>query len=102
MELSWEKLFYYFSPYLLEHPNDNEIKKEISKILYDLSEDKKTSGTPIIEDQDFQTIKIHFTSLDLLDVKYLKTTGGGMNLFWNITEKGKKLMSKLRSIKKQL
>ena len=100
IKVSWEQLFSLFSPYLLNHPNDDTIKEELSMILYGLTKSDDTKGVSTINDQDFQTIKIHFTSLDLIEVNYSKSTNGGMGLFWNLTTNGKMLMSKLRSIKK--
>jgi hypothetical protein len=100
VKTSWELLFSKFSPYLLNHPNDTTIKSELGTILYSLTKSDDNSGNVEINNQDFQTIKIHFTTLQLIDVKYTKTTKGGMSLFWNLTSKGEELMSKLRSIKK--
>lgn len=104
VSVSWGGLFALFSPYLLQHPSDKDFKSTISEIFYDLyeNESKKSGGTPYIDDQDFQTIKVHYSTLGLINVKYSKTTGNGMNLFWNITENGIALMNNLRSVKKQL
>jgi len=102
IELSWEDLFSLFSPYLLKPPEDESIKFTIGKMLYDKLEDEDNSGKATINDQDFQTLKIHFSSLELIDVKYTSTTNGSMGLLWFLTEKGTDLMRELRSVKKQL
>lgn len=102
IQISWEELFSLFSPYLLNPPIDSSIKTIIGKVLYEKLGDEDNSGTATINDQDFQTIKIHLSSLNLIDIKYTKTTKGDMALFWILTEKGTKLMRELRSVKKQL
>ncbi len=99
-EITWNQIFSAFSPYLLENPSDGEAKKIISKVIYENIENHITKGVAFVNDQDFQTIKIQFKSLGLTDIKYSKTAQGGMGLFWYLTEKGDKLMLKLRSIKK--
>ncbi|MCD8450469.1 DUF4062 domain-containing protein [Tenacibaculum dicentrarchi] len=99
-EITWNQIFSVLSPYLLEHPSDGETKKIVSRVIYETVENHSTNGMAHINDQDFQTIKIQLKSLGLTDVKYTKTTQGNMGLFWYLTEKGDKLMLKLRSIKK--
>ena len=101
IETTWGKVFKLISPYLLEHPSDTKMKETISKQLYRLTKDATDRGFASIDDQDFQTIKIHLKTLGLIDVKYSKTTGGGMALFWNLTDAGNKLLLKLRSVKKE-
>lgn len=102
IEISWSELFSLFSPHLLNHPNDSSIKSKISELLYKLTEDPESSGTETINDNDFQTIKIHYSALGLIEVNYSKTTNGGMGLFWRLTNLGRKIMTELRTIKKEL
>ena len=102
IKISWQELFSLFSPYLIKPPGDDVMKTTLSKILYEKLEDEDNTGTATINDHDFQTIKIHLSSLELIDVKYTSTTNGGMGLFWFLTQKGTNLMRELRSVKKQL
>lgn len=102
VKISWEELFALFSPYLLHPPGDESIKTTIGKILYDTLGEEDNTGTATINDQDFQTLKIHFSSLELIDVEYTSTTNGSMDLFWFLTKRGTDLMKELRSVKKQL
>lgn len=98
--LTWGKIFSLISPYLLEHPSDLKAKEIISTQLYNETKDHISSGTPKVNDQDFQTIKIHLKSIGLIDVAYKKTTTGGMALFWELTELGNKYLHHKRSVKK--
>lgn len=95
--LTWNELFAIISPYLLEFPHDHSVKELIKNNLT-----KRTSYniySSDIDDQIFQTIKIQFSSLGLIEVKYLKTTNNSMGLFWSLTKQGNKLMYDLRTIK---
>lgn len=99
-ELDWKTVFALLSPYLLKNPNDSNVKFILSEVIYATTEEPRSEGKAEINDQNFQTIKIHLKALNLIKIEYLKTTAGGMDLFWKITEKGDNLMMKLRSVKK--
>lgn len=99
LEITWSKIFELISPYLLEYPNDTIVKSKLGDVLYSYKTDSSSSAS--INDQDFQTIKIQFSALNLIDVRYNKTTKGGMDLFWYILPRGKNLMMELRTIKKK-
>lgn len=97
-EMTWQDVFSCIAPYLLENPSDGSVKITIKKNAI-----KRTVSDYLesdIDDQIFQTIKIQLMALGLVDVAYSKTTKGGMKLFWRITEAGKDLMLKLRTVRK--
>lgn len=97
-EMTWQDIFSCIAPYLLENPSDGSVKITIKKNAI-----KRTVSDYLesdIDDQIFQTIKIQLMALGLVDVAYSKTTKGGMMLFWRITEAGKDLMLKLRTVRK--
>ena len=98
--VTWNQMFSLVSPYLIEHPSDGTAKSTLSKVLYEITPDASSKGTATINDQDYQTIKIHLKAIGLTDIRYTKTTKGGMGLFWYLTKRGEQLMLKLRSVKK--
>ena len=57
-------------------------------------------GAVSVNKEDFDTIKIQFIVLGLINVTYQKTVQGGMDLFWQLTSKGKSLMMQRRVKKK--
>lgn len=95
--LTWEEIFFIVSPYLLEHPTDKRIQSTFEKVVF---EKTGHNGTPSVDDQVFQTVKLHLKALGLINIDYLRTTQGGMGLFWSLTKLGELLMMKLRSVKK--
>ena len=101
VEITWQNMFALISPQLLNYPQDSTAKQIISTALYDYSKNNnRGTGTPTLNEQDFQTIKVHLTALGLVDVKHSKTTNGGAAFFWYLTDLGNKIMQDLRSIKK--
>lgn len=99
--LSWGDIFALISPYLLKKPNDSTVKAKLSKVIYETIPNFIDAGTSQINDQDFQTIKIQFKALDLVELdNTAKTKTGQVDLIWSATEKGETLMLKLRTIKK--
>ena len=95
--LTWKEIFSLISPFLLDSPNDTKMKNSLMPpaifgSYYRLS----------INDQDYETIKIHLMAIKLISVDYSKTTDGGMALFWNLTTQGRKLLMELRSVKRSV
>ena len=97
LEITWRDLFALISPYLLDHPNDTLVKNQLATVLFDKTD--KGSHSARLDDQIYQTIKIQLQALGLVKVQYLKTTGGGMGLFWSLTQPGSALMMSLRTVK---
>ncbi len=95
--LTWADLFALLAPYLLQNPNDQYAKTMLTASLHDKSQQGGTS--PTLNDQDFQTAKVQFMALNLVEVQYSETVKGGMALFWSLTPKGKKLLMELRTVK---
>ncbi len=99
-EITWEQLFDSIAPFLLEIPADETVQKFLSSICYSATGNSLSSNeVAFINLQDFQTIKIQFMALKLINVTYSKTNKGGMALFWNLTDAGKQLMLHTRTVK---
>lgn len=98
IEISWGEIFNMISPYLMEHPLDGNVNSFLARNV--LEKIGKHGRYPSVKTDEFNTIKIHLESLNLVQVKYLKTTQGGMSLFWNLTEEGIKTMKHMRSVKR--
>ena len=98
-KITWRDLFASISPYLIEHPSDETVRKTLS---FDIHKSVKQppESHPIIESQNFQTIKLQLQALGLIDLDYTKTLQGGMGLFWSLTQKGTQVMMDIRSVKK--
>ncbi len=97
-KLTWGEIFYMISPYLMQHPSDADVKKYLAARI--LEKFKRSTLYANIKEENFNTIKIHLSSLKLINLKYSKSTNGGMGLFWSLTDKGTQTMRELRSVKK--
>lgn len=96
--LSWKDLFGLISPFFLEPQNDYFAKKIISKSLIEET-GRKDTYNPEICSKDFQTIKVQMRVLGLMHIAPAQTTKGGQALFWNLSQKGIRLMNNLRVIR---
>lgn len=95
--ITWRKLFSLVAPYLLDHPSDTSVKSTLAKVIAD---DANVDGySRSVDDQQFKTITIQLKALGLVEVKYSKTTKGGMALFWRLTDLGEETMIKERTVK---
>ena len=97
--LSWEKLFGLIEPYLFDDPNDEMVKTRLCRDLFE----KTSPGDTLIDidDQIYQTIKMQFLTLGLVNVDRAGTVAGKMGLFWSFTPKGKALALEIRAVKSQ-
>ncbi len=94
--LTWSEIFSIVAPYLIQHPNEKQVK---SVLLSAIQAKEELNGVHItLEDQDLQTISIQLKSHGLIRTRYSKTTSGSMALFWTLTPKGERLMVQLRVI----
>lgn len=97
VQMTWRQIFSSISPYLIQHPVAATVKDILEDTAFKLA---KTSGTsPILDDQDFQTVSVQLRALGLVKIQYLKTVAGGMGLFWSATSAGERLMLELRTVK---
>ncbi|UUF15891.1 MULTISPECIES: DUF4062 domain-containing protein [Flavobacterium] len=100
--LTWGEIFALISPYLLKKPNDANVKGKLSSVIYEITPNYIDSGTSIINDQDFQTIKIQFKALNLIELETIPINAGKKDLLWSTTEKGENLMLSLRTVKSKI
>lgn len=95
---SWKNIFLIVSPYLIEWYPETIIQLKIASVLL------KATGlddchTEHLDDEIFQTIKVQFLALGLVQVQSLNLKQGGVGLFWGLTPKGKQLMLRERSVR---
>ena len=98
LEISWGEIFESFAPRLMGNPNELLAKKYFEEVLGEKVEEI-SSGTISVNKEDFDTVKIQFIALKLINVAYLQATNGGMGLFWQLTSRGKTLMINRRAIR---
>ena len=96
--VTWKKIFGCIAPDLQEHPNDHVVNRKLGTSLYCKQHPDAEISVQVRHD-DFQTIKVQLTALDLINTSYSKTTKGGMALFWALTKRGQRLMTQLRTVK---
>lgn len=97
--LSWGEIFESIAPRLMGCPNEMLAKKYFEDVLGEKTEEIN-GGVLSINKEDFDTIKIQLIALKLVNVAYLKTTDGGMGLFWQLTQRGNALMINRRAVRR--
>ena len=98
INISWKEIFTGISPYLIEHPFDDSVKRSLNDVVLHKNFANYYIGE--IDEQDFQTIKIQLLAYKLVNITYEKSTVGDMRLFWSLTELGQQKMLELRTVKK--
>ncbi|CAM2996924.1 protein of unknown function [Flavobacterium succinicans] len=79
-KITWGEIFALISPYLLKKPNDSYVKEKLSQAIYETIHNFVDSGISYIRDQDFQTIKIQFSALQLIELETITDKNGQINL----------------------
>jgi hypothetical protein len=98
IEMTWKELFYLLSPFLMKNPSDDKVNSYLALQL--MKKLDKSGSFPKMEEEIYQTLKIHLETIKLIQVTYNKSTNGGMNLFWRLTDEGRRTMKQVRSVKK--
>ena len=98
LELSWGEIFESFAPRLMGNPNEILAKKYFEEVMGEKIEEV-SGGVISVNKEDFDTIKIQFIALKLVNVAYLQATNGGMGLFWQLTSRGRALMISRRAVR---
>lgn len=98
IDLTWREIFDEIAPHLIETPNDFLVRNLLKNAIRRRKDyDYKSME---LEDYNFKTISVQLIALGLISQKYLKTTNGGMALFWLPTDEGNELMLQTRVVKK--
>lgn len=94
---TWGDMFGFIGPYLLQHPSDFSVNRTLADALFKLT--KLSGSSPYINEQTFHTISTQFRALGLVKLSYLKTTNGGMGVFWSATPVGERKTFELRAVR---
>jgi len=100
-QLSWGDAFALIAPHLMERPNDTIVKNKIGTALFWKSKQASQGINPVINEELFKTLSLQFKALGLVTIEYLKTTKGGMALFWGLTQAGEETMYDRRIVRKE-
>lgn len=96
---TWREILAAIGPYMYEQPSDGQVKKVLTKAMF---ERKKGKGSnPSLDDQTFKTVTIQLRALGLIKTEHLKTTSGGMALFWSLTSVGEGEMLRARIVRRE-
>lgn len=99
--VTWSEIFGYVSPYLLTFPIDESVKETLAKAAFERTYASSNGDNPSLHDQLFRTVALQLEALGLVTREYGKSTVGKMGLFWHLTPSGERLMTELRTVKKE-
>lgn len=93
-KITWKELFKLISPDLLGWANEYSIKLNIATSILRIRGITRVNDKEI-DEENFKTIKVQFLALGLI-----RTRQGRLYLDWTLTDKGKSVMLKERTISK--
>ncbi|TDK50429.1 DUF4062 domain-containing protein [Antarcticimicrobium luteum] len=93
------EIFELLAPHLMQAKPDRTVGPIICEGVWRRFNTGNRSGRSfVMTDELFQTIKIQLMALNLVSVKTAKTVGGGVNLFWSLTDMGMQEMVRRRAM----
>lgn len=95
---SWLQIFTQIAPDLLDHPLDASMQVKVGNALFAIA-NPQHDETVKISLEDLKTIRTQLTALGLIEVERAKTVGGGVGLFWSLTQRGHAIMMQERSVR---
>lgn len=107
IELTWNSLFFLISPLMVDEADESTLKNSINSHIYENIKDTELKGLergkfrkPTITDNDFQTAKIQFRALGLLEKNEKKRSIKDTGTYWSLTPYGDTIMVNLRALKR--
>jgi hypothetical protein len=98
---TWRKIFAYVSPFVQNHPDEDDVSKTLAAALF---AEMDTAGySPFLKDQSFQTVAVQLRALGLVEIAYPPRTSGPSRILsraaiWSLTPAGERLMIELRTV----
>ena len=99
--LTWNEIFGKTCTILLDEGSEDEYYNQLSSyIVHKLqSEGKRVYSANVITDE-FKRVLIQFKALDLIQKSVKKRSLRDNNTYWKLTDRGDKLLTELRAVKK--
>ena len=74
VNVTWKEIFGCIAPDLQEYPNDSVVNRKLGTSLYHKQHPDAEISVKV-RHEDFQTIRVQLTALDLISTSYSKTVG---------------------------
>jgi Domain of unknown function (DUF4062) len=102
LTVTWGQLFAAIAPHILGKPNDARMYGHFETETQALfkARNPNVGGLWFVGAQDFATVKIQLSALNLVTVSMQQTSDNKMALFWSLTPLGEQTLISLRTVKK--
>lgn len=96
VDVTWRQLFGELSPYLMQVPHEDVVRRYIAKFLGQRAACSPNALSFDLTERDWHTITIKFRFSGLVKIAPSETTDGSVGVFWEETERGRVLMREIR------
>ena len=109
LKTSWNKLFAFISPLMIDEVNENLLKRKINDfvetegllvVIEEMEKENRRVSEIKMNDDDFHTIKIQFRALNMITESVKRRGVHDKNKYWTLTPYGDNVMTKLRAIRR--
>lgn len=96
-EITWNQIIGLIGPELFQPMNEDSANTQLG---ISIAARLELDGHGVrVERETFNTMKLQLLALGFIEIKSLKTTNGGVAVFWSLTSHGKEVMLRMRTIK---
>jgi len=96
--LTWNQLFFILAPLMFDEAREFDLENELSTFIKQKDEVKASNFK--LNSVDFQSIKVQFIALGLIDKSLKKRSIKDSSTYWSLTPYGENKMMQLRALKK--
>lgn len=103
IKFSWDEIFSILSPLMVDESPEAKLKNEIVKIIREQIKEKENHRPSKIEvnGTDFQTIKVQFIALGLIEKSEKKRSIKDTDVYWKLTPYGENKMMSLKALRRK-
>jgi hypothetical protein len=95
--LTWNQLFFILAPLMFDEAREFDLENELSTFIKQKDEVKASNFK--LNSVDFQSIKVQFIALGLIDKSLKKRSIKDSSTYWSLTPYGENKMMQLRELK---
>lgn len=102
-EFAWNEIYSRLSPLMVDEANEPTLKTETNIMILDRIKNSQgiNPNRVLVNSEDFQTIKIQFVALGLIEKSDKKRSIKDSDTYWKLTPYGEKTMMSLKARRKK-
>jgi Domain of unknown function (DUF4062) len=99
LTLTWDQIFSILGPAMFGELSEEEMRKQLVQKIFGDKKKYEYDGRIIVDQEDFQTIKVQLFALGLIQKSVRKRTASDTKTYWSLTAYGERYATVLKAIR---